>query len=243
MITIRHADTMGVARSGGQMLRSHFSFADYHDPLWNNEGRLRAVNEGDLSAGEAYHIGPEAAVDIVTWLRSGTVTTAASGFPSQKIVGGGLHVISAGTGCAALQWTAGEQGASFVQFWFLSDVTGTAPAQETRPSFAATEDGGFRIVASGFPEDDPEDETIFPDGAPVALSASARLLHAAIPAGEGAVYRTASDRDLYLLLVSGSASIGEMALRTGDAVAITGEASLTIVTQEGAVVLLADVAA
>lgn len=79
--------------------------------------------------------------------------------------------------------------------------------------------------------------------APVALSASARLLHAAIPASEGAAYNTSLIRELYLVVVDGVVCVQDIVLKKGDAVAVCDEQSLTVMAQENAVVMLADVAA
>ncbi|MFT8720553.1 hypothetical protein [Acetobacter sp.] len=242
MITIIRAASLGTAHSGGLSLRCHFAFADYQDPTRLHEGRLRAVNLGTLTAGAAYCIGPETAVDIVTLLQAGTMVTEIAGFHKQNLSAGEVHLISAGTGCEVLSWTAGSKGASFIQFWFLPDMEGTAPIQDVRPSFSNLEDGGFRIIASGFPEDDPEDEEVFPDGAPMVLTASARLLHAAIPAGEGAAYRTVRGRNLYLVVVSGNVRVGEDVLHAGDAASLCDSIDLTVMADEAAIVLVADVA-
>ncbi|GBQ48628.1 hypothetical protein ACM0P6_08960 [Komagataeibacter sucrofermentans] len=243
MITIRHAASLGTAHDGGQVLRCHFAFADYADPAHGHEGRLRAVNACTLPAGAAYRIGPEAAVDIVTWVADGTLTTAMDGFEPDVLSAGGLHLASTGRGCAQLAWRAGGQGASCIQFWFLADTQGMTPAQEMRPALPELEDGGFRILASGFPEDDPEEGESVEDGAPVTLAARARLLHAALPAGEGAAYGTAPGRVLYLLVVSGAVRIGMQGVRAGDAAAISGQTDITVMADEAAVLLLADVAA
>lgn len=242
MITIIRAASLGTAHSGGLSLRCHFAFADYQDPTRLHEGRLRAVNIGTLSAGAAYCIGPETAVDIVTLLHTGTMATEMAGFPKENLSPGELHLISAGTGCEVLSWAAGSKGASFIQFWFLPDIGGIAPMQDVRPPFSNLEDGGFQIIASGFPEDDPEDEEVFPDGAPMVLTASARLLYAAIPGGEGAAYRTVPGRDLYLVVVSGNVRVGEHVLHAGDAAALSESIDLTVLAAEAAIVLLADVA-
>ena len=243
MITIRRAETLGIAHSGGQIVQSHFSFADYQNPSWQHEGRLRAVNLATLTGGAQYALGPEAVVDIVTWVHTGTLTAKMAEYPTEPIAPAGLHVMRCGTGCATLKWCAGPKGAAFIQFWFVPDTQGTAPAQEVRPAFSELEDGGFRIIASGFPEDDPENEELFPDGAPVPLSASARLLHAALPAGEGAAYSTVPSRTLYLLVASGCVSIAEQVLNAGDAAAIEGSTELVVIAQQAAVLLLADTAA
>ncbi|MBB2157428.1 hypothetical protein HLH33_14075 [Gluconacetobacter diazotrophicus] len=243
MITIRRSDTLGTAQSDGLAIRCHFAFADWQDPARMHDGRLRAVNLGTLAPGGRYRLGPEQGVDILTWLHSGTAVAHMDGFPREDVRAGGLHLAGTGRGCATVDWKAGPQGASFIQFWLLSDVEGTTPAQEIRAAFPRLEDGGFRIIASGFPEDDPEEAETIADGAPVALSACARLLHAAIPAGEGAAYRTDPDRDLYLLVVSGEVRVQDSLLHGGDAAALTGLTEVTVIADAPAVVLLADVAA
>lgn len=62
-----------------------------------------------------------------------------------------------------MAWQAGADGASFIQFWLLADTEGGSPTQEARPAFPRLEDGGFRIIASGFPEDDPEMAEVIDD--------------------------------------------------------------------------------
>ena len=242
MITIRRAATLGFAHSDNLTLRCHFAFAEYQEPAHQHDGRLRVLNQGMLRPSEAYHLGPEAAVDILTWLPAGGLTTHMDDFASDTIEADGLHLISTGSGCQKLEWKAGAEGAAFIQFWFLPDTDEGMPRQESRLSFPQLEDGGFRILASGFPEDDPEESEIVTDGAAVALSAGARLLHAGIPAGEGAAYSTNTNRELYLLVVSGVVSIEETVLQTGDAAAVSGVTNLTVMAQENAVVLLTDVA-
>lgn len=243
MITIRRAPTLGSAHSDTLMLRCHFAFADYQDPAYTHDGRLRVLNLGTLKSAQAYHLGPEANVDILTWVSAGNLTSNVDGFEQEEIGTRGLHLFSTGTGYKGLEWRAGPDGATFIQFWFMADVEGVPPAQETRASFPQLEDGGFRILASGFPEDDPEEESQITDGVPVALTARARLLHAAIPAAEGAAYSTTPGRDLYLLVVSGTVTINGNVLRCDDSAAITDQQDMVVIAQEKAELLLADVAA
>ena len=243
MITIRRADTLGSAHSDTLILRCHFAFSDYQDPAYTHDGRLRVLNLGTLKPVQVYHLGPEANVDILTWLSAGGLVSNADGFEQEKVGQGGLHLLSTGIGCKRLEWSAGPEGATFIQFWFMADVEGVSPAQEVRASFPQLEDGGFRILASGFPEDDPEEEGQITDGAPVTLTARARLLHAIIPAAEGAAYSATLGRDLYLLVVSGIVTIDGYVLHCGDAAAITDQQDIVVIAQEKAELLLVDVAA
>lgn len=239
MITVRRANTLGVSHSGTVLLTSHFSFADYKCNSLPNTGCLHAVNLGALEAGQTYSLKTESATDILTWVCSGSLTTTISGFGTEFIEKGGLHLISTGTGCSSLNWTSGATGVSFIQFWFLADILGTEPAQEARPALPELEDGSFKILASGFPEDDPEDE-MFGSEAPVPLTASARLLHASLPKGEGAAYNTTPDRSLYLIVLSGIIRIENETLYAGDACLLTDIETLTVLSENDSTILLTD---
>lgn len=242
MITIRRAESLGLAHSDTLTLRCHFAFADYQTTEYGHEGRLRAINLGAMPPSGHYRLGPEAGVDIVTWVSAGQLQSNAENFPAELIQSGGLHLLGTGHGVQSMAWQAGREGASFIQFWLLADTEGGAPAQETRAAFPALEDGGFRIIASGFPEDDPEVMEAIDDGAPVTLSARSRLLHADIPAGEGAAYQTTEGRDLHVLVVSGTITISGEALAAGDSALLTQTSSVIVVATQASVVLLSDIA-
>ncbi|MFW7268108.1 hypothetical protein ACMAUO_09045 [Gluconacetobacter sp. Hr-1-5] len=243
MISIRRASTLGDVRQGDALLHCHFAFASFQDPLHVHDGRLRVVNAGHLAANAEYVLGPERNVDIATWVVDGALTARSDLFPDEAIGAGGLHLLSTAAGCLSMDWRAGAAGASFLQFWFLPDDEGGTPAQEARPAFAGLEDGGFRILASGFPEDDPEESGTITDGAPVVLRARARLLHAAIPEGEGACYQTTPGRALYLVVVRGAVTLENAGLGPGDGARIDGEQQFVVMASEDAVILLADTAA
>ncbi|WP_338333553.1 hypothetical protein [Acetobacter sp. LMG 32666] len=242
MMIVRRADSLGLAHSGALTLRCHFAFADYQAPQYQHEGTLRAINTGSIPPDGRYSLGPEANVDVLTWLRAGSLQTSVENFPPEAIQPGGLHLVSTGAGVRSLAWQAGPAGADFIQFWLLPDTEGGAPAQEARAAFPMLEDGGFRIIASGFPEDDPEAMEIIDDGSPVTLSARSRLLHAHIPTGEGAAYQTTQGRDLHVLVVEGGITISGTALACGDGAMLPQTSQVVVMATQNAVVILADVA-
>ncbi|MFT8468479.1 pirin family protein [Acetobacter syzygii] len=238
---IRRANNLGKAHSDTLTLRCHFAFADYQDSEYVHEGRLRAINLGSMLPNSSYRLGPEKNLDIVTWLQTGTLWTKADNFSSNHLHSGGLQLINAGTGVCDMEWHSGADGASFIQFWFMADTEGGLPEQEIRAAFPKPEDGGFRIIASGFPEDDPEELGIIEDDAPVKLSARSRLLYADIPAGEGAAYQTTPGRDLYIVVVSGEMTLNGENLSCGDGVMLPQTQNVTIIANCETVILLCDV--
>ncbi|MBO1325750.1 hypothetical protein K2X14_12435 [Acetobacter sp. TBRC 12305] len=239
MISIRRAATRGVIQSGPVELDCYFSFATSIEPGHEHEGRLRVVNAGHIPAGQHYTLGAEQEMDILTWVEHGVLTTSVEGLPDEAIQGGGLHAVSTAGGCRSLDWHA-RADTTFFQFWVLPDTEGGEPTQEVRPAPAQADNSGFRIVASGFPEDDPEETQTVTDGAPLTLRARARLLHAEIVQNEGAAYSTTPGRALYLVVVSGQVSLGDALLAKGDAAALENETSLVAIARETSVVLLVD---
>lgn len=243
MMTIRRAATLGTNPSSDVNMRCHFAFQGYQDAAHIHEGRLRVANTAVLRPGECFRLEREHDVDIVTWVQQGELITHTEDFLPETVPAGALHVLRTGTGCTDMAWHAGADGASFVQLWFLADEEGMTPCQEIREDDRTSSEGGFQILASGFPEDDPEENDLPDDAAPVTLSSRARFLLATIPTGEGAAYDTVEGRDLYLILVSGNVKIGNEELTPGDGASFEGEQQIVVIAEETAVVLLADVAA
>ena len=243
MMTIRRAATLGTNPSSDVNMRCHFAFQGYQETAHIHEGRLRVANTTVLRPGECFRLERERDVDIVTWVQHGELITHTEDFLPETVPAGGLHVLRTGTGCAGMAWHAGADGASFVQLWFLADQEGMRPCQEIREAERTSSEGGFQILASGFPEDDPEESDIPDDAAPVTLSSQARFLLATIPAGEGAAYSTAEGRDLYLILVSGNVKIGNAELAPGDGASFESQQEIVVIAEKTAVVLLSDIAA
>lgn len=243
MITRRRAASLGQVDTATLSLRCHFPFGSYQGTGSVHDGRLRVVNTGQLASNATYDIGPEHDVDILTWVLQGTLDTHCADTTPEHIATGGLHAVMTAQGCPDLRWQAGPQGAAFLQFWILADTQGGSMAQESRPAFAALEDGGFRILASGFPEDDPEQAEGITDGAPVVLRSRSRLLHATLCKGEGAAYQTVQGRALYLVVVSGTATVDTTRLEAGDGACLDGTPYCVIMAEEDCVLLLCDTAA
>ncbi|OUJ10278.1 pirin family protein [Acetobacter sp. DsW_059] len=242
MLKVRRAETLGQVTDGEAHLHCHFAFGAYNDPAHMHNGRLRVVNQISLPAQAQYVAGPEKNVDIVTWVTQGSVTTQCEHFHAETINKGDIQVLCTATGCTGLSWKAGAEAAQLLQFWFLPDCKGGIPMQEIRNTSGYPDTTGFRIIASGFPDDDPEEEETIRDGAPAALLGSGRLLHTTLSAGEGARYQTTPGRSLFLLVVSGTVTLEDTTLDAGDSAAISEQQELLIIAQSDASVLLADTA-
>ena len=205
---------------------------------------LVAALMAELPAGSYFTPPPPVRdMDILTWVRHGALRASAPPFPPEDLADNWLHAVGTAENGAPPLWQA-LLDSSLIQFHLLPETQDSAPEQSVRPAFTALEDGGFRILASGFPEDDPEENPeatlTVTDGAPVALRSRTRLLHAALPRGEGAAYQTTPERALFVLVVEGAVRIGETPVGEQEAALITGEESLTVIASAPSVILLVD---
>lgn len=205
---------------------------------------LATVARVNLPAGQTFTQPPPVLDrDILTWIHRGAVRACAAPFPPEDLTENWLHAVGTEPNGASPTWQA-MCDSTLIQFHILPETQEAAPEQSVRPAFAALEDGGFRILASGFAEDDPEDNPeatlTITDGAPLTLRSRSRLLHAALPQGEGAAYQTTPERALFLLVVEGQARIDGTTLQPQDAALITGEENLTVIASTQSVLLLVD---
>ncbi|WP_081380358.1 pirin family protein [Novacetimonas hansenii] len=241
MIEVRKAGMAGCLHDAGVTLCCHFAFRTCGDAGRVHWGRLRVVNVATMAPGATFALGAEENTEILTWTGAQELYFSGPGFVSSTLPPGSVQALGAGDGVNGPAWRAGAGGGGFIQFWFLPDDEGGSPVVDVRTACPMREDGGFRILASGFPEDDPEAESDITDGAPLTIRASARLLDATLRAGDSAVYATVPGRALYLLVVSGAVAVDGRALDAGDAAAVRACTGIKLTASTAAYVMLADI--
>jgi redox-sensitive bicupin YhaK (pirin superfamily) len=241
MIEIQRASAFGTISQDGARVRCRFSFRDYDAGGRLGWGALRALNVIDLPAGKSYALGPHSDIIVLTWVESGELKVRTSDLHDRPLKAGSLHAINAGSGVREMTWEATEGDARFWQSWILPESCGDEPSEEIREAFPANEDGSFRILASGFPEDSPEDWKDVTDGFPIPITSESRLLDSFLPKGESASYRTVSNRALYLTVVAGGIAVAGDTLRAGDSIGLKDEQSLEITALTDSTLLLADI--
>lgn len=240
MIVVRRAKTLGCLHEGNATLQCHFSFASYHAPQYTHDGRLRVLNTIQLPENITYCIGPESNFDIATWIVSGSLTTACDDFEETTIRPNELHLLSTASGCTSLKWQAITQEAKVIQFWFLQDNEGGEPSQEIWTASIVNDSDGFHILASGFPEDDPEQRDDISDGGPAALRTSSRLLYAKLLRSEAARYETTIDRILYLVVIRGTITLNDIQLNAGDAAHVAGQQNIIVHAEQDSIIMMSD---
>ncbi|MCQ9156296.1 pirin family protein [Acidomonas methanolica] len=221
MITVRHPSDLGHLVQSGVELDCHFAFRDYVDRAPLHWGRLRVLNRIELEADAAFRLDDERAVEIMTLVWNGMVMATVDGLGGSLLKPGDCHVLSAGGGISRATWKTGEAPASLLQLWLIPEEDGGKPEIGLR---RAGKRFGLAhvLLASGFPEDDPEEVDQVSSRDPLPLKARARVLRFTLPIGGQAVIPTYADRCVYALVVAGQVEILGHDAEAGCGVAITG---------------------
>jgi redox-sensitive bicupin YhaK (pirin superfamily) len=148
------------------------------------------------------------------------------------IVPGDVQRMSAGTGVRHSEFNHAEgRTTHFLQIWLLPDRTGIAPGYEQKHFTEADKRGHLKLVAS---QDGREGS--------LTLHANAALSAGLFDGDEQAEVALPAGRLAYLHVVRGSIEANGQALSAGDALALSGEPTLTLREGRQAEVLLFDLA-
>ena len=232
MIEIRPFASLGAADHGWLDARHHFSFADYHDPARTNWGRLRVWNDDAIAPGTGFAPHPHRDMEIVTYIRKGAISHRDSLGNAGRTVAGDVQVMSAGTGIQHSEHNHEAETTELFQIWILPDRRGEAPSWGTRPFPKDDRSGRFVALASGQEG----------DGDALPIRAEARVLGAALKAGESVTYPTSADRHLYLVPATGRVTVNGVEAQARDGAAITGVDAITVTALEDAELVLVDAA-
>jgi redox-sensitive bicupin YhaK (pirin superfamily) len=195
-------------------------------------GSLRVWNDDEIAAKSGFPPHPHADMEIITYVREGTITHKDSMGNTGRTPAGDVQVMSAGSGVRHSEYNLEDDLTRIFQIWIEPRESGGKPAWGAKPFPKADRSGRFVTLASGFAED---------DGA-LPIRADARVMGATIKAGERIAMELDPTRHAYLVPASGTIEVGGVRIEARDGAAITDVASVAIVGVEDAEVVLVDAA-
>lgn len=232
MIDHRPFPSLGHANHGWLDARYHFSFADYHDPKRMGWGALRVWNDDEIAPKSGFPAHPHRDMEIITYVRGGAITHKDSLGNEGRTAAGDVQVMSAGTGVRHSEYNFEEETTRLFQLWILPREDGAPPNWGTKPFPVGGRSGTFVVLASGF-DDDAE---------ALKIRADARVLGAALRAGETAAYGLEPSRHVYLVAAKGTVEVNGLRLGERDGAAITEETELRVTALDDAELVLVDAA-
>jgi quercetin 2,3-dioxygenase len=218
MLTLRKAEDRGTADFGWLDSRHTFSFGEYHDPRHMGFGPLRVINDDRVAPGMGFGTHPHRDMEIVSYVLEGVLAHKDSIGTGSEIRPGDIQRMSAGTGIRHSEFNASKtEPVHFLQIWIMPEKTGLPPSYEQKNFAVADRTNRLRLVASGTPR----------DGA-LKIHQDVDLYASLLEAGHKVEHRPASGRGLWLHLAEGALKVNGVDLKTGDGLAISGEATIAV---------------
>lgn len=230
MIELRPFASLGGENHGWLDAKHHFSFANYHDPARVHWGALRVWNDDAIQPQTGFPPHPHRDMEIITYVREGAITHEDNLGNKGRTEAGDVQVMSAGTGIRHSEYNREREVARIFQIWIIPTREGEPPSWGSKPFPRQDRSGQFVTLASGFADD--------ADALPI--RADARVVGAAIKAGETVEYRIGVDRKAYLAPATGAIQIGEVTAKARDGVAISDLDVIRITALEDSEVVLVD---
>jgi quercetin 2,3-dioxygenase len=232
MLEVRRSLDRGYADHGGLKSYHTFSFGDYYDPVFEDFGILRVINEDRIKPGKGYDPGTrETDVEILTYIISGELEHKDSLGNNTVLRAGDLQQWSASEGVTQTELNpSSSQEAHLLQIWIRPGADGAAPPGYQQKHFPASERRGkLRLLASLTGEE-----------GSLRIRQNARLYSGFFNAGERVEFEVPPGRRAYAHLASGSIAVNETRLNAGDGVKITRAGRFVLQSGRDAEVLMLD---
>ena len=232
MIQVRPFDALPSANLGWLKAHHHFPVDGRPDLDHEPVGALYVWNDDEFAPGKGFPMHAHRDVEIISYIRSGTVTHQDTLGNSYTIQSGDLQVMSAGTGIRHSEYNTGTEPLCLFQIWIAPNRFGWAPSYATMNFSKADRSGRLATLASGFSED--LSLNVLP------LHADARLLGSRLRANESLTHSPTRGRKAYLVPAEGSLMINGTHVGKGSGVAMWGDDPLTITALSDAEIIMVE---
>lgn len=231
MLTPFRKDDLGRFEKGWLNSRFHFSFAEYHNPARMGFKTLRVINDDIVRAGTGFDTHPHRDMEIITYVRQGTIIHRDSLGHEGRTGAGDVQVMSAGSGIFHAEHSDPAEDTKLFQIWIRPRARGIAPRWDQKAFPKAPVNENLNLLVSGRAQDEGK---------------GALMIHqdAAIYGGrmqEGARLTHALSGPAYVVISEGEAIINGVALKAGDGAEVTEETRLEIAAGTDAELLVIEV--
>jgi quercetin 2,3-dioxygenase len=230
MLEVRRSLDRGYADHGWLKSYHTFSFADYYDPVYEDFGALRVINEDRIKPGKGYDNQPHRDMEILTYVLAGELEHKDSLGNAVVIRPGDVQRLSAGAGVTQSELNPSpSQEVHLLQIWIKPSAEGLEPGYEQKRFAASEKRGRLRLVASLTGED-----------GSMRIQQDTRVYTGSFNAAERAEFEVAKGRRAYAHVASGSIAVNETRLNAGDGVKITRSGRFALQNGRDAEVLMFD---
>jgi redox-sensitive bicupin YhaK (pirin superfamily) len=232
MKTVLHkAETRGHGNYGWLDTHYTFSFANYYDPGRVHFGTLRVLNDDRIDGGGGFDRHPHDNMEIITVVLEGVLEHQDSMGHRMQIRKDEIQVMSAGTGIFHSEYNKDpEAPLTLLQIWVFPERKNLTPRYDQRFFDPAGRLNKWQKIVA---PDDPE--ALF-------INQNAVFSRITLEKGHQADYALyGKDHGVYIFVIDGAVSTGEVTLAKRDGAGLSGLHSLTLQAAERSEILLMEV--
>jgi quercetin 2,3-dioxygenase len=233
MTTILHkASERGSADYGWLKPNYYFSFSNYHNPDKVHFGLLRVLNDDFIGGGGKFPTHPHDNMEIVTIPFTGALEHKDSTGGAGTIKAGDVQIMSAGSGVQHSEANASLiSPVTLFQIWVFPKLRNITPRYDQRSFDINDRINQWQTVVSPIEAD----KALW-------INQDARFSLTKLEAGKSLDYNNAFESNgVFLVVINGSAKVGDIALGKKDALGISAANSFTISASEDAELLAIEV--
>ena len=231
MVERKPFDELPIEDLGWLKARHHFYSSAHEAPSGSGWSCVRAWNDEEIVPNAGFPLQVHAEIEIVTYVREGTVTHRDSLGNDGRIEAGCIQIVSAGCGIRLSEYNLEQTSARIFRMCFAPASPGGSPAWAAQPCPMAEQSGHFVTIASGFDSDR--------DALPI--RARARILNARLTTGDIIEHVLRGPRLAYLVPSTGTVDVNGVRIQARDGAAINEVEVVTIRAIADADVLMVDV--
>jgi redox-sensitive bicupin YhaK (pirin superfamily) len=230
MMQLRRRDSLSGGDFGWLKARHHVKVTPEGNEAHRPIGALVVWNDDEIAPGTGFELHGHKDMEIISYIREGAVTHRDTIGSVGRTEAGDVQVMSAGTGIRHSEHNHEDTPLRIFQIWLLPREKGGAPRWDARKFPKADRAGQLIALASGYED----------DGDALSIRANARVLGATLLTGQSISYPLPEGRAAYLAPATGVILVNGERLEAGDGVAIVGEPTIEIWSQDEAEIILVD---
>jgi redox-sensitive bicupin YhaK (pirin superfamily) len=221
-----------VCDEGWRTSRYHFSFADYHDPMNNRYGVLRALNDEIIQPKNGFDSHPHDEMEIISYCVQGELSHSDSMGNQGMIRRGDVQYMCAGSGVMHAEMNdSANQILRFIQVWILPNQSQLPPKYGHKTHFPQARRNKFLQIASGA-----KIEGAFQ------IHQDANVFVSEITKGNQILFTQSAKRQSYLVCLEGNVAINGIELSQHEALRSSGEIDLLIQSLDNSHLLMVEIA-
>jgi len=231
VIKIRPADSIYYKHGGWFEARWHFSFDEYYDPENMGFGTMRVFNDDRLVPGAIWPMHPHRDIEGLTYVAEGTFRHQDSLGNGGVFPAGSVQRMTLGSGANHSEQNASEtEPVRFIQIWIMPRERGLPPSVEQK-EFTTADRTNKLLRAIG-----PDRE-----GGSILVHQDASMYLSRLESDATVSHDFRANFGGYLFLMDGAITLNGKPVAKGEAATITDEATLEIVAQELAELIMMEV--